>query len=205
MEVKKEDGTEKKQLVEEEVIAYYGRFGPYIKRGKSTCSLPPTVSIFDVTLKMAEEYFNDPSKSKSATKNLGENSEGKMVKIKNGRFGPYITDGKINAAIPKTLKIDDIDLKKALELLEAKTKAPPKKKKSAAKKAPAKKTTAKKTTTKKTTAKKAPTKKTSARKATTKKTSTTKKAPAKKTTAKKTTAKKTTTKKNTAKKTTTKK
>ena len=173
VEVKKEDGTKEKQSVEEEVIAHYGRFGPYIQRGKATCSLPPTVSIFDVTLKMAEEYFNDPSKSKSATKNLGENSEGKMVKIKNGRFGPYITDGKINAAIPKTLKLDDVDLKKALELLEAKAKAPPKKKKAAkkapAKKATTKKTTAKKTTAKKTTAKKATTKKTTAKKATTKK------------------------------------
>jgi DNA topoisomerase I len=197
VEVKKDDGTKEKQSVEEEVIANYGRFGPYIQRGKSTCSLPATVSIFDVTLKMAEEYFNDPSKSKSATKNLGENAEGKTVRIKNGRFGPYITDGKINAAIPKTLKIDEVDLKKALELLEAKAKAPPKKKK-AAKKTTAKKTTTKKPATKKTTAKKTTAKKTTAKKTTAKKT-TTKKPATKKTTAKKTTAKKTTAKKTTKK------
>jgi DNA topoisomerase-1 len=142
---------------------------------------------------MAEEYFNDPSKSKSATKNLGENPEGKMVKIKNGRFGPYITDGKINAAIPKTLKIDDVDIKKALELLEAKAKAPPKKKKATTKKTPAKKATAKKTTAKKST-----TKKTTAKKTTTK-ASTTKKATTKKATTKKTTKKTATTKKSTKK------
>ena len=115
--------------------------------------------------------FDDPSKSKSAKTDLGTTEAGNTVYIKNGRYGPYITDGKVNAAIPKSIKVEDIDLKKSIELLEAKAKEPPKEKK----------TTAKKTTTKKTADKKD----TTAKKETEKKKTTAKKTTAKKTTAKK--------------------
>ena len=158
IEVKKEDGTKETQIVEEEIELFYGRFGGYMKRGSATCSLPATMSVFDVTLETAKAFFDDPSKSKSAKKDLGTTEAGNTVYIKNGRYGPYITDGKINAAIPKAIKVDDIDLKKAIELLEAKAKEPPKEKK-IAKKATDKKTTTKKTTDKKTTMKKTTTKK----------------------------------------------
>jgi DNA topoisomerase I len=92
--------------------------------------------------------------------------------VKEGRFGPYVTDGETNATLRKDDAVETISLLRAAELLADKRARGPVKK-------TAKKSTAKKSTAKKTTAKKTAAKKTTAKKATAKKT-TTKKAPAKK-------------------------
>jgi DNA topoisomerase-1 len=107
-------------------------------------------------------------------KELGEDpATGKPMVIKDGRFGPYVTDGEINASLRRGDDVETVTPERAAELLaEKRAKGPTKR---VAKKAPAKKATAKKTT-----AKKAPAKKTPAKKTTAKKT-TAKKAPAKKT------------------------
>lgn len=93
--------------------------------------------------------------------------------VKEGRFGPYVTDGETNATLRKDDSVETISLLRAAELLaDKRARGPVKKtaKKSAAKKTTAKKTAAKKTATKKTAAKKTATKKTAAKKTTAKKT-----------------------------------
>ena len=94
--------------------------------------------------------------------------------IKDGRFGPYVTDGETNASLRKGDEVATITPERAMELLADRRARGPVKKKAAAKKAPAKKAAAKKTAAKKTAAKKTAAKKTTAKK------TAAKKAPAKK-------------------------
>jgi DNA topoisomerase-1 len=104
-------------------------------------------------------------------KELGESPvTGKPVRVLNGRYGPYITDGETNANVPKDKKPEDIEADEALSLLAARVEAGggKKKKKAPAKKAAVKKEAAPKAT-KKPAAKKAPAKKAAAKKAATKK------------------------------------
>jgi DNA topoisomerase-1 len=89
----------------------------------------------------------------------------KSIVIKDGRFGPYCTDGETNASVPRAESVEEMTLERASELLAERRAAGPKKKKTAAKKTAAKKTTAKKATAKKTATKKTTAKKT-AKKAT---------------------------------------
>ncbi|MEC7987837.1 MAG: type I DNA topoisomerase [Myxococcota bacterium] len=145
------------------VLAATGPYGPYLKKGKQNVSLPKGISLLDISLAEALDIFQ---KKAPKTISLGEH-EGIEVWLKSGRYGPYISDGKTNAPIPKSVDADSLDLAAAVALLEAKkAKGPSRRKTAAKKKVSAKKTTAKKTTAKK----KAPVKK---------------KAPAKKATAKK--------------------
>ena len=184
---------------EKKVIAATGPYGPYLKKGKSNMSLPKGVSPLEVTLEQALELFaKQPPKSRS----LGT-KEGVDIMMKRGRFGPYITDGTINAPIPRSVDSQALTLEDAWTLLqEKKAKGPAKKKgKKATKKKATKKTATKKKATKKTaTKKKATAKKTATKKSTTKKAAAKKPAAKKKATAKKPAAKKTATKKSTTKK-----
>lgn len=96
-------------------------------------------------------------------------SEKKIV-VKDGRFGPYITDGITNITVPRAESIESLTHERAVQLLADKRAKGPVKRKTAAKKTTAKKTTAKKTTAKKTTAKSTTAKKTTTRKTAAKKT-----------------------------------
>ena len=148
--------------MKEPVEAFNGRYGPYVKCGSETRSLPEEVSPLDVTLEQAIEYLKQP-------KTRGRNSTPKEplkkfevspitekeVRILDGRFGPYITDGATNVTVPKTITIEEITFERALDMLAEKAaKGPRKKKKSAKKKTAKKKATKKKATKKKTTKKK---------------------------------------------------
>jgi len=95
-----------------------------------------------------------------------------QVTVREGRFGPYVTDGETNASLRKGDDVETITIDRAAELLADRRARGPVTKKKATKKATAKKTTAKKTTAKKTTAKKTTAKKTPAKKAAAKKTAT---------------------------------
>ncbi|MGB6278295.1 MAG: type I DNA topoisomerase [Rhodococcus sp. (in: high G+C Gram-positive bacteria)] len=170
----------------EEILAQNGRYGPYLKKGTDSRSLADEDQMFTVTLEEALKIYAEPKRrgrqgeAKPPLREMGVDpiSEKPMV-IKDGRFGPYVTDGETNASLRKDDEVESITDDRASELLAdrrargpVKKKAPAKKaaakkapaKKAAAKKAPAKKAAAKKTATKTTAAKKAPVKKAPAKK-----------------------------------------
>lgn len=167
-----------------EITAQNGRYGPYLKKGTDSRSLEAEDQIFSITLDEALAIYAQPKQrgraaAKPPLKELGTDpvSERPVV-VKDGRFGPYVTDGETNATLRRDDDVETITPERGYELLaEKRAKGPAKK---VAKKAPAKKAVAKKAPAKKTAAKKT---------AAAKKTTATKKtAAAKKTTAKKTAA-----------------
>ncbi len=145
-----------------------GRFGPYIRCGKETRSLPAGMSPLDVTREQAIELLKQPkTRGRNAPKEplrIFEQSSPvteAQVRILDGRYGPYVTDGQTNASLPKDVTPESLTFEAAIDLLaERAAKSPPKKKaaKKAAKKATGKKKTktakAKKATPKKGVAKK---------------------------------------------------
>ena len=157
----------------EEVTAQNGRYGPYLKRGTDSRSLATEDQMFTITLDEALKIYAEPKRrgrQGAATpplRELGEDpNSGKPMVIKDGRFGPYVTDGETNASLRKGDDVLSITDGRASELLaDRRARGPAKKapKKAAAKKT-AKKTVAKKTVAKKT-AKKAVAKKSPAKKA----------------------------------------
>ncbi|WP_328837714.1 type I DNA topoisomerase [Streptomyces europaeiscabiei] len=167
----------------QEITAQNGRYGPYLKKGTDSRSLQTEDQLFTITLEEALAIYAQPKQrgraaAKPPLKELGEDPVSKApVVVKDGRFGPYVTDGETNATLRSGDSVETITPERGFELLaEKRAKAPVKK---TAKKAPAKKTATK------TAAKKAaPAKKTAAKKTTTSKTAAAKKAaPAKKATA----------------------
>ena len=151
---KDEEGTE--------ITAQNGRFGPYLKKGTDSRSLETEEQIFSITQEQALEIYAQPkqrgrgtAKPPLAEFGVDPASEKKIV-VKDGRFGPYITDGTTNITVPRSETIESLTHERAVELLAEKRAKGPVKHKTAAKKTTAKKTTAKKTTTaKKPAAKKA--------------------------------------------------
>ncbi|MFI0164226.1 type I DNA topoisomerase [Streptomyces sp. NPDC017095] len=171
----------------QEITAQNGRYGPYLKKGTDSRSLQAEDQLFTITLEEAQAIYAQPKQrgraaAKPPLKELGEDPvSNKPVVVKDGRFGPYVTDGETNATLRSGDSVETITPERGFELLaEKRAKSPAKKtaKKATAKKtAPAKKTAAKKTAAKTTAAKT---------------TATAKKTAAKKTTAKKATASKAT-------------
>jgi DNA topoisomerase-1 len=154
------------ELDGEPVTAQNGRYGPYISKGKDSRSLVDEESLFTVTLEQAQALLAQPKlRGRAAAapplKELGVDPvSGQPMVVKEGRFGPYVTDGETNASLRKDDSIEELTDQRASELLQdrrdrgpVKKKAPAKK--AAAKKAPAKKAAAKKAAPKKATAKKA--------------------------------------------------
>ncbi|QII04700.1 type I DNA topoisomerase [Rhodococcoides fascians A25f] len=176
----------------EEITAQNGRYGPYLKKGTDSRSLADEDQMFTVSLEEALKIYAEPKRrgrqgeAKPPLRELGVDpiSEKPMV-IKDGRFGPYVTDGETNASLRKDDEVESITDDRASELLADRRARGPVKKKAPAKKAAAKKAPAKKTAAKKAPAKKAAAKKT-ATKTTATKTTAAKKAPVKKAPAKKT-------------------
>lgn len=157
-----------------EITAQNGRYGPYLKKGTDSRSLETEDQLFNITLEEALAIYAQPKQrgraaAKPPLKELGTDpvSERPVV-VKDGRFGPYVTDGETNATLRTGDSVEEITPERGYELLaEKRAKGPAKKtaKKAPAKKAPAKKAAAKKTAAKKTTtAKKTAAKKTVAKK-----------------------------------------
>ena len=145
----------------EDITAQNGRYGPYLKKGTDSRSLETEEQIFTVTLEQALEIFAQPKRrrgqaaARGPLRELGQDpATDKPVVIKDGRFGPYITDGQTNVTVPRSEDPATISAERAFELLADKRAKGP------AKKRTTRKTTAKKATTKKTTTKKAATAKT---------------------------------------------
>ena len=144
-----------------EITAQNGKFGPYLKKGVDTRSLTTEDQIFEIDLAGAIELYAQPKygakRASSALKEFEapDPESGKAIKIKDGRFGAYVTDGDTNATIPKAESIEEVDFERAVQLLADKRAKGPVVKKTAAKKAPAKKAPAKKAVVKKAVVKKA--------------------------------------------------
>ncbi|MFM1966730.1 MAG: hypothetical protein RL134_2455 [Actinomycetota bacterium] len=156
-----------------EITAQNGRYGPYLLKAKDSRSLPTEESIFTVTVEEALALYAQPKQRRGAAsapplKELGDDPvSGRPVVLKEGRFGPYVTDGETNASLRRDDDPETIDPARAFELLADRRARGPVKRtaKKAAKKAPAKKAPAKKAAAKKAPAKKAAAKKTAAKKA----------------------------------------
>jgi DNA topoisomerase-1 len=120
----------------DEITAQNGRYGPYLKKGTDTRTLPSEDAIFDVDLPGALAIFAEPKygAKRAASAALKEFDadpvSGKPIKVKDGRFGPYVTDGE---------EVEQVDFERAVQLLADKRAKGPVKKKAPARRAPAKK------------------------------------------------------------------
>ena len=137
----------------EEITAQNGRYGPYLKRGTDSRSLTTEDQMFTITLDEALKIYAEPKRSgrQSASapplRELGTDpASGKPMVIKDGRFGPYVTDGETNASLRKGDDVMSITDERAAELLADRRARGPAKRpaKTSTRKAPAKKTSAKK-------------------------------------------------------------
>jgi len=172
----------------EPITAQNGRYGAYLKKGTDTRSLEGEDQIFEIDLAGAVAKFAEPKygarKASSALKEFDADPEsGKPIKLKDGRFGPYVTDGTTNATIPRGEDVESVDFERAVQLLADKRAKGPGKK-PAAKKPAAKKPAAKKPVVKKPVAKKPVVKKPVVKKPVATKPAATKSAAAKRTTTK---------------------
>jgi len=132
----------------EPITAQNGRYGAYLKKGTDSRSLDSEDQIFSIELPAALEIFAQPKygapRASSALKEFeADPVSGKPIRVRDGRFGPYVTDGVTNVTIPRGEEIDAIDFERAVQMLaDKRAKGPAKKpaaKKPAAKRAPAKK------------------------------------------------------------------
>jgi DNA topoisomerase-1 len=157
------------------ITASIGRFGPYLAHDGKYAKLSGTPEVFETgmnaaVVKLAEAANNGGGRGRGAAreplKAFGPHPEtGVEVKLMEGRYGAYVTDGTTNATLPKDMAPEALTMDEAVRLLAeraAKAPAKPKKKAAAAKKAPAKKPAAKKTAAKKAPAKKPAVKKAAA-------------------------------------------
>lgn len=149
----------------EEITAQNGRYGPYLKKGTDSRTLSSEDQLLTITLEEAEQIYAQPKQrgraaAKPPLKELGPDPvSGQPMVVKDGRFGPYVTDGEYNATLRAADDLETLTAERAAELLaDKRAKGPAKKTTKRATKKTAKKSTAKKSTAKKTT-KKAATKK----------------------------------------------
>ncbi|MER7558284.1 type I DNA topoisomerase [Nocardioides sp. NPDC126508] len=144
----------------EEITAQNGRYGPYLKKGTDSRTLSSEDQLLTITLEEAEQIYSQPKQrgraaAKPPLKELGPDPvSGQPMIVKDGRFGPYVTDGEYNATLRAADDLETLTAERAAELLaEKRAKGPAKKTtkratKKTTKKSPAKKSTAKKTTKK---------------------------------------------------------
>ena len=115
----------------EEIVANFGRFGPYVKRGSEFRSLADDAKVFEVTLEEAVELFRQakPSRrgaTRKVLRDLGPHpASGAVVQLLEGRYGPYVSDGTTNASLPKDVGSEAVTLDTAIGLLRARDGAKP--------------------------------------------------------------------------------
>ena len=111
----------------EAILANVGRFGPYVKQGSEFRSLEDTDDVYAISLERAKELLAQPKKSMRRArqapkelKALGKHPEsGEAVRVLDGRYGPYVTDGTTNASVPKGTQVEALTMAGAVELLKA--------------------------------------------------------------------------------------
>ncbi|HEY8550671.1 MAG TPA: type I DNA topoisomerase [Vicinamibacterales bacterium] len=112
------------------IVANFGRFGPYIKHNDEFRSLENESDVFDITLERAVELLREPKRSRrqkaarTVLNQLGTRPDGGApVQVLAGRYGPYVTDGKTNASLPKGTDPAKLTMEEALALLKAREEA----------------------------------------------------------------------------------
>ena len=96
-----------------------GRYGPYLKCGKNNRKISPPDDVLTITLDRAIELFATSAKQSNILKELGQDNEMDIV-VKDGRYGIYVTNGKVNVTLPKDLDYNSLDLNTALDLISKK-------------------------------------------------------------------------------------
>ena len=107
------------------IIADYGRYGPYIKMERSNGKLIGDITPLNVTLEQAIDILKERTKGSSELRKLGNHPDtGEELILKDGRYGPYIADGKVNASLKNDHDPERITLDEAVVLINAKRTAP---------------------------------------------------------------------------------
>ncbi|MDH5281539.1 MAG: type I DNA topoisomerase, partial [Thermoleophilia bacterium] len=108
----------------EEIVVANGRFGPYVKKGAETRSLADEDELFTITSEQALELLAKPKARrgrgapKPPLRELGADpGSGRQLVVKDGRFGPYVTDGETNASLRKGDDVESLTMERAVELL----------------------------------------------------------------------------------------
>lgn len=115
---------------DELITADFGRYGPYIRCGKKNASIAQPLSPLTISVDEAVEALSKKRRGPQEVKIFGKHSKtGEELVLKTGFYGPYITDGKVNAALPKGTDTDSLDLAQAEELIDKKRAAGPTKRK----------------------------------------------------------------------------
>jgi len=125
---------------DEEVIATSGRFGPFIKRGKDTRSLPAEDDVYSVELPRALELLAQPKgrrgrqrAQRKVLKDFGPYEGGSNLELLEGRYGPYLTNGDLNASLPKGTDVSSLTAETASTLLRERGKPPKRRQKRSSK------------------------------------------------------------------------
>jgi len=141
-----------------EVVVQNGRYGPYVTKGKENRSLDSEDQLFTITLEQCLELLAQPRRRRGQTakpplRDLGSDpATEKPMLVKDGRYGPYVTDGEVNASLGKADSVETLTVERASELLQRRRdriaagggKPPARRKSTAKKKTSAKSGTAKK-------------------------------------------------------------
>ncbi len=109
------------------ILTSFGRFGPYVKHGDEFRSIGPEDDVFTITLARAVDLLREPKRSRrgrqaaarTVLRELANPASGATLKVLDGRYGPYVTDGTVNASLPKGTSPDALTLDQAQELLAA--------------------------------------------------------------------------------------
>jgi DNA topoisomerase-1 len=116
----------------EPITTNFGRFGPYVKHNDEFRSLESEDDVFNITFDAALELIRAPKVSrrrqgaqKKVLREIKNGDATATVKLLSGRYGPYVTDGDINASIPKGTNPDSVTFEQAMELIEARRNAAP--------------------------------------------------------------------------------
>ena len=119
----------------DEITAQNGRYGPYLKKGTDSRTLPTEEAMFTVTLEEALEIYAQPKRGRGRTRgrrrcasSATTRSAAKPIVVKDGRFGAYVTDGETNATLRADDAVETVTAERAIELLAEKRARGPAKK-----------------------------------------------------------------------------
>ena len=101
------------------IIKDIGRYGPYIKCGRTSRKIEGKDNILNITEERAIELLSTKQSNTQVLREIGEHNELNIV-VKNGRYGIYVTNGKVNVTLPKDLNYEDLNLETAVDMISKK-------------------------------------------------------------------------------------